>query len=111
MVGGINTEDACGLPRPERCEAWGLGDGDKRVLKHEEAKTWKVTAVRLQRGTDTQTEIPNDVHPTWNTSASASQCKLPLPSLGGEILRSWGYILFTLLCSGPRRTHVGLGPQ
>lgn len=33
VLGGINTEDACGLPRPERSEAWGLGDGDKTVLK------------------------------------------------------------------------------
>lgn len=52
-----------------------------------------------------------DVHPTRNVSASASQGRLLLPSLGGEILRSWGYILFTLLCPEPHRTRVGPGPR
>lgn len=33
VVGGINTQDACGPPRPERSEAWSLGCGDKTVLR------------------------------------------------------------------------------
>lgn len=44
-----------------------------------------MTALRLQRGSDTQTEIPKDVHPYWDVSVSADSCFLPRAVTSSEL--------------------------